>query len=169
MRVGSTTNLRVLRRSRQQLVAGDVFRMQLPSGLFLFGRVMIARASRDQAPMPEANLLYIFKDVRSSAVPDRSSLLPSRLLIAPVWTNRIGWHEGLFETVDSYPIGPLDSLRQHCFWDAVLEEFLDEKGLPIAEKVEPCGLWGLVSYRWIDDQISDALGIPRAPDDGKEN
>ena len=35
--------------------------------------------------------------------------------------------------------------------------------LKIKKCIEPVGVWGLDSYRTIDDAISEALGIPLAP------
>ena len=61
-------------------------------------------------------------------------------------------------------------MRQHCFSRAPLSPnaapvFVDENGRELKQRTEPCGEWGLVSYRWIDDHVSDAIEIPRAPED----
>lgn len=56
-----------------------------------------------------------------------------------------------------------DVLKQHCFKDSY-GHYYDEQSRELPGRIEPCGVWGLHSYRTIDDDISDALGIPRAPD-----
>ena len=43
--------------------------------------------------------------------------------------------------------------------------YLDEVGRKLLRRFDPCGEWGLASYRWIDDHISDAMGIPRVSAD----
>ena len=49
-------------------------------------------------------------------------------------------------------------------WDATRKAYRDQLGAFRAERSEPCGYRGLGSYRLIDDLISDALGIDRAPE-----
>lgn len=164
------TNLRVLKRSNKAPQRGDVFAMQLPSGEFLFGRVIVANAHRGHAPMPGANLIYVYDQRSGSLPPDLAQLLPGRLLVPPLWTNRLPWTKGYFQTVRNQPLGEFDVLRQHCFQEPALSPgavrpFVDQTGRRLSNRVEPCGEWGLVSYRWIDDHISDALGIPRVPED----
>jgi hypothetical protein len=46
-------------------------------------------------------------------------------------------------------------LRGVCF---------DEFAVRLARCIEPCGQLGLHSFRTIDDAVSEALGIPLAPD-----
>jgi len=137
--------------------------MLLPTAMYLFGRVILADPPREFAPMPGANLIYIYACQSKSKTPDETRLRPDDLLIPPVWTNRLGWTKGYFETISSGELEPGALLSQHCFrrHDGV---YLDEVGRRLPGRVEPCGEWGLVSYRWIDDHISDALGIPRVPE-----
>jgi hypothetical protein len=158
------TNLRRLSASRADPRAGDIFAMLLPDGEYLFGRVVLADLPKGKAPMPTSSLVYIY-DARSTDknAPPLESLTPERLLIAPLFINRLPWREGYFETVANQPIRDGDLLRRHCFWDAVRKIYRDETGQPLAERAEPCGVWGLGSYRMIDDLVSDALGIPRVP------
>ncbi|TPQ31362.1 hypothetical protein C2U70_24240 [Bradyrhizobium guangdongense] len=155
------TNLQRIKSSRRAPVRGDTFAMLLPTATYLFGRVILVESQ--QGPMPGANLLYIYAYQSKAKAPDEACLRPNNLLIPPVWTNRLGWTKGLFETIGSGMLKPTDLLPQHCFrrHDYV---YLDETGRRLRGRVEPCGEWGLVSYRWIDDHVSDALGIPRVPE-----
>jgi len=158
--VDAETNLRVLRRSRRAPEPGDVFAMQLPDDRYLFGRVVATDLPSGRAPMPGANLVYIYRDRSETKEP--GVLTPDRLLLPPLFTNRLGWTRGVFETVHHAPLAPGDLLARHCFrrWNG---DHLDEYGRLLPGPVEPCGDWTLVSYRRIDDLVSDALGYPRAP------
>ena len=137
--------------------------MLLPTGMYLFGRVVLADPPRERAPGPGTNLIYIYAYQSKSKAPDEARLSPDNLLIPPVWTNGLGWTKGYFETISSGELKLGALLSRHCFrrHDGV---YLDEAGRRLPGPVEPCGEWGLVSYRWIDDRISDALGIPRVPE-----
>ena len=163
-RMSAETNLQPLKRSRMQPKPGDVFAMLLPEGRYLFGRVILADLPRGKAPMPTSNLIYIYDvQAREKVSPPLHSLTPERLLLAPQFVNRLPWSKGYFESVAYEPLVQSDLLRRHCFWDAVRKIYRDETGEIIAERSEPCGEWGLGSYRMMDDLVSDALGIPRVP------
>ncbi len=101
----ASTNLRVLSPSRKKLRVGDIFAMQLPDERYLFGRVIcVDLPGPPKAPMPRSNLLYIYKDLFEEKKPDLDRLAPDRLLIPPVFTNRLGWAKGVFETIDNRPL-----------------------------------------------------------------
>ena len=136
--------------------------MRPPDGRYLFGRVISTVAM--WGPSASANLIYVFK-VRSNAktAPDSSELRANRLLIAPLIINRLPWSRGYFETIAIQPLVEGDVLKQHCFRSSY-GGYDDEQSRELSTPSEPCGVWGLHSYRTIDDEISDALGIPRAPD-----
>lgn len=161
------TNLRILKKSRKKPERGDIFVMQLPDNTYLFGRVILAGMPRNSAPMPGANLIYIYSHRSPTQKIDERELLPARLLVPPAWTNDLGWIRGYFQTIENQPLGDFDVLRQHCFRRVGLwpePKFVDECGKELNHSSEPCGEWALVSYRWIDDRVSDALGIPRVPE-----
>ncbi|MFI4974726.1 MAG: immunity 26/phosphotriesterase HocA family protein [Caulobacterales bacterium] len=162
------TNLKHIKRSNRLPAAGDVFVMQLPTEQYLFGRVVLADPPRGSAPGPHCYLVYIFASCSDTKKPEYQQLRPDNLLILPVWTNRLGWTKGYFQTIENVPIQAGALLRQHCFrrHDGV---YLDETGRRLTRRVEPCGLWGLASYRWIDDRVSDAVGIPRVPVDAESD
>jgi hypothetical protein len=155
----------VLKKSRVAPTVGDVFAMQLPDDSYVFGLVVRADIALPYAPMPGANLIYIYKDRYSDLRPDPAKLWPGRLLLPPIWTNALGWSRGYFQNVDRIEVDSQRCLPRHCFWRAASKQYVDVTGKPISDRVEPCGSWGLVSYRWIDDHVSDALGIPRVPED----
>lgn len=74
------------------------------------------------------------------------------------------WTKGYLQTVAHRELSGDDLLSQHCFWDAVRARYVDEHQDVLPREVQPCGDWGLSSYRWLDDQVSDALGVPRVPE-----
>jgi hypothetical protein len=162
------TNLQPFRRSRHVPARGDTFVMQLPSRQYLFGRVILAEPPEESAPGPSTNLVYIYTCQSSTKTPDYRQLTADRLLLPPIWTNRLGWTRGIFQTIDNQPLRKHDFLAQHCFRDSFRAIYLDERGRKLPSRVEPRGEWGLVSYRWIDDHVSDALGIPRVPESSED-
>jgi hypothetical protein len=158
------TNLRVLRPSRKKVRAGDVFAMQMPDDLYLFGRLISTDAVI--GPMTGCILIYVFR-TRSEvkAPPRREDLRPDNLLVPPILINRLPWSRGYFETIDHRPLEDDEVLTQHCFWDVALRgQYFDEKGHELPGPVEPVGRYGLNSYRTADDKISKALGFERVPD-----
>jgi hypothetical protein len=159
-------NLRVLKPSRKPLRQGDVFTMQIPDGRFLFGQVMLADIPPAQAPMPRSNLIYVYRATADTPEPDHGALRPDNLLLPPIFTNRLAWSKGYFNTVAHRELSDADLLSRHCFRRATTRSYVDLTGKPIDGPIEPCGEWGLAGYLLIDREISDALGIPRAPVSG---
>ena len=161
----TVTNLRVLKPSRKQPQAGDVFAMQLPDKTYLFGRVIGAELEPPKAPMPLSYLIYVYSERSDSKEPDLATLRPDRLLLPPLFINRMPWTKGYFEPVATRALTPGDLLERHCFWSAARGCYVDENRNVLPGESQPCGDWALMSYRWLDDHVSDAVGIPRVPDD----
>jgi len=158
-------NLRVLKRSRKKLQAGDVFAMLPPDGRFLYGRVIDTDAN--PLGVGGAILLYIYT-VRSETKTPPPRLALGDLLLPPLMTNRLPWSRGYFETVRSATLAAEDRLKQHCFREELGRRsgdwYFDERGQRLPGPVPPVGEWCLHSYRTIDDAVCEALGIPLAPD-----
>src|SRR5690349_19008788 len=102
------TNLKVLRRSQKAPERGDIFMFTPYDDQHLLGRVILADVPQARAPMPGANLIYLYKHLFQDASPDQSHLRPNELLIAPVWTNRLAWTKGYFQTIKNEPLTPFD-------------------------------------------------------------
>lgn len=154
-------NLAVLTPSRKKVHPGDVFIMLPPDGEYVFGRVIRTDAV---VLAPGAILIYIYRH-RSAGkgMPAREALTPGDLLVPPKLTNRLPWSRGYFETLANMPLLAGDVLKQHCFERIGFGYCVDEYGRRLPRCSEPTGVFGLDSYRTIDDAVSDALGIPRAP------
>lgn len=161
------TNLRVLKPSRIKPTPGDVFAMGLPDGSYLRGRVVSIDAQWTLAVGADpAVLIYVYRELTATkAVPDRAAMLPDQLLVPPIMTNRQPWTRGYFETLGNVPLVEGDVLSRHCFLSASRGRYFDERGNELAGPTEPVGDYGLHSFRTIDDAISDAVGIPKAPED----
>jgi hypothetical protein len=159
-----TTNLRILESSRRAPKEGDIFALRPRDDVYLFGRVVSTKAKAGEA-MPNAILIYIYRhqEVRITP-PNNRELAPDRLLIPPLMTNRLPWSRGYFQTVDHWQATPADVLARHCFFDFLRGVCFDEFAVRLARCIEPCGQLGLHSFRTIDDAVSEALGIPLAPD-----
>ncbi|MDQ2584913.1 immunity 26/phosphotriesterase HocA family protein [Saccharothrix yanglingensis] len=145
--------------SRKAVRAGDVFALHLADGRFLFGRVVAADLPRERAPMPGANLVYVYGPPSDEPVPDLARLRPDALLIPPLFINRLPWSKGYFRPVAHHDLAEGDVLAHHCFRTAD-GQHLDERGAPVARRTEPCGTWGLAGYVAVDRQVGRALGLP---------
>ncbi len=108
-------------------------------------------------------LIYVYR-VCSGEKQPVPQLDLADLLIAPVMTNQLPWKHGYFETVEHRPLKEADRLPQHCFRD-VRGWCFDEHSNRIAGPVAPIGVWGVSSFRTIDDKVSTALGITLASDE----
>ncbi len=154
-------NLQPVTTSRQRPLTGDIFTMRLPGDRYLFGRVVNTEANPGW-DNSRAILIYIYRLVANEpALPDPAELQPDRLLVAPIMTNKLPWSKGYFETVGHFELASGDVLRQHCFRSAN-GKYYDETSTELPAEVQPCGDWGLHSYRTIDEEVSDALGIPHS-------
>lgn len=161
------TNFQRLKASRKMPRPGDVFAMKLPDDYFLFGRVVSIEAKWTLATgADDAILVYIYRDrFERSELPRRDAMRVDRLLIAPILTNLRPWSSGYFQTVSNVPLTIDDTLSRHCFLSTFRGRFFDEHGNEMFGPAEPVGDFALQSFRTIDDQISDALGIPRVAAD----
>ena len=153
-------NLRVLKKSRHIPQAGDIFVMQLPDTHYLFGRVININAKI--GPMENCILIYIYniRTVRKLPIPELTTV---HILVPPMMTNRLPWTRGYFEHLTNCILTPENLLTKHCFMSS-RNQYFDEYSNKLSKPSSPIGDWGLDSYRTIDDAISEALGIPLAPD-----
>jgi hypothetical protein len=162
------TNLRVLVPSRKKPQAGVVFAMQVAARTYLFGRVIFTEAVWTLAEGADPAILTHFYAEPSEelALPARAQLRPDRLLVSPIMTNRLPWSRGYFKRFAQVPLEPGDVLSQRCILSGAGGRYFDEQGRELPGPVEPVGDYGLHSFRTIDEQISDALGTPRASGSG---
>jgi hypothetical protein len=161
------TNIRIIAPSRARLRAGDVFAIRPDELGYLFGQVIDPDTPRFGFPKPVIQT-YIYAPLFATIeVPPRETLRPDALLIPPFGINRLPWSRGYFHVVGHWPLTAGDVLPGHVFVRTLLGKriYLDEHGHPVSDPGRPVASWGLSSYRTVDDDISDALGIPRVPDD----
>lgn len=157
-------NLQVLRPSRKVLHSGDIFVWRILRSDFGFGRVVKTDCHEVDEP-PNMILIYIYKS-RSSAKEPVPELCCDKLLLPPKLINRLPWSRGYFEVIENRPLGAGDVLPVHCFHDKswVKETYVNEYGIKLQRRTEPCGLFAMSSFRTIDTAISEALGIAPHPD-----
>jgi hypothetical protein len=154
-------NMEVLKRSKQKPQPGDIFVLKMKEREdYVFGRVISVTAKIRS--MVGCILIYIYNSFSKSK--DEIPVLDKEnLLIPPRLINQLPWIKGYFEIVDSKPLMDKDVLKQHCFAEFT-ERFYDEQNNQLKERIEPCGEYGLDSYRTIDDDISRVLDILLAED-----
>jgi hypothetical protein len=143
-------------------MSGDVFELIPGDDHRVLGLVIAAKlAGPTDAPMPGSNLIYLFDPKRSSqSIPD-DRVEPDELLLPPLFVNQRPWTHGYFRKVGVVEQPQSRALRSHCFWDAARGRYVDGNQQPLAIPTEPCGSWQLITTEWIDDHVSDALGIER--------
>jgi hypothetical protein len=156
-------NLQVLRRSRHWPQRGDVFALHPRGRGFFLGRVISTDARI--GPMVRCVLFYIFRDELLDRPVEVSHLSASNLLVPPMMTNRQPWSRGYFDTIANRSLANGEQLSRHVFRRSLNGKLYDEAGEEVvADPAIPVGQYGLQSYRTIDDGVSQALGIPLAPD-----
>jgi Immunity protein 26 len=149
--------------------------MQLPDRSFLFGRVVRALdlaafsgVDSNEESQYVGYLVYVYSYRRDSpAAPE--NLRVTDLLIAPQVINRLGWSRGYLQTIEHRPLTDTETLPVHVFKDLRQPpRFYDEHGTEVSAKRAARARFisqsGAGNYRTLDDQISEALGLPLAPD-----
>ncbi|MFB9442655.1 immunity 26/phosphotriesterase HocA family protein [Dactylosporangium vinaceum] len=150
--------LRPVQPSRKKLRPGDIFVMRAATGQHLYGRVVAVDLPEDRAPLPGCNMIYVYDILREAAEPvPIAELTPDRLLIPPMFINRLGWSRGYMQTVAHTDLTAEDLLEQHCFVDYLRRGYVDEKGKQLPARTDPCGEWGLASYLVLSDYVHKAL------------
>lgn len=155
-------NIRILKRTRKRRTVGDIFAISLPDDTFIFGRVIGADLELPESPFAGSHLIYVY-DVRTEVkIPELRELVPSRLVIPPLFINDVPWSKGYFENVAHEDVTAEMLLDQHCFWDVARKRYVDETHNTLELGTQLCGIWAMSNYRRFDDLVSDALGFPRA-------
>lgn len=183
------TNMVGGKRTRRKPQAGDVFVVQMPGSTFVTGRVVHCKSAVMglDSDGRGSSLVYFYVTTTSDPSSIRAPLAPV-LLIPPQITNDMGWTRGYFRFLFNSPMRKEELLPRHVFLDIVRSVdkdlntlpkedprsvFEDEYGHRIErprtqEEYRMCGYGGLVSYRYIDDRLSEALNLPPAPLDPRD-
>ena len=155
--------LQVILPYRKGLKAGDIFAMKFDDDFFVHGRVI--RVDAYWTPSGEsaglANLIYTYKQIAHSAYGySTENMTVNDLLIPPVMTNRLGWSRGYFHTVANVPFTQDDVLPRHVFEKGgSRNQFFDDSGQEVDGWDGPIGMYGLASFRAIQQMTLDALGL----------
>lgn len=160
-----TTNLQYIKKSNKPLLGGEVFALNVKGVGFLYGAVIAANIDFPKAPTPGSNLIYIYSIVTDDVYLNLPALRPKNLLLPPIWTNRMAWTKGYFQNIGTIELNRETTLSRYCFHNSLRKAYVDVFDKVIRTRIEPCGTWSLSSYRRIDDLVSDALGIERAPEE----
>lgn len=116
------------RRSRGMPSAGDLFQIEMRTGVLVPGRVI---STTVPAPGIERTfLLYLFKP-GSADYTIGNLLLPPFLIVPKVWTM------GYFSSLGNRPFGDRERYPRHCFGDT-MTGFFDEGGNRVDHPFEPC-------------------------------
>jgi hypothetical protein len=157
-------NMEILKPSRRRLKAGDIFVYKVKSHDFGYGRVVRTDALFYDGPR-DAIVLYFYNAF--SPIKDRIPELDRRkLLFPPIFTNRLAWSHGYFESIENRAPNQQEVYDRHCFRDDtyIRPRYFDEDGRRLTKRMEPCGDYVLASFQTIDYRISEALGVEPSPD-----
>lgn len=155
--------LEVISPYRKKLLPGDLFAMKFDEDFYMHGRIINTEAfwtpsGRDAGL---ANLIYIYDRIATHLEDyDVAELDPSRLLVSPIMTNRLGWSRGYFFVVTNLPLKPEELLAKHVFRKKANRDwYFDDAGNEVEAWDGPIGLYGLASYSAVQLLVLDALGL----------
>lgn len=150
-------NLTYVKKGR--LKQGDIFAL-LINDTYLFGRIV-----NDQVSMLGSHvaLVYVYNIRSKSPNIDSTRLTPDKLLLPPFIPSPSLWTKGYAVKTDFIPVQDDNLLKRHCF-KVNEDKYVDEFGSTITKQdSEYCNSWGIMGVGIIDDLISDAMRIKRAP------
>jgi len=152
-------NLKILKPTKVKPKEGDIFVLEPVKGTYYFGRIIIGAIKSKFALMNGMPLIYIYNIAKDNKDYDDIVFNKENLLLPPIITNYSPWIHGYFETVGNKPVNKDDVLKQHCFHRDLVNEYVNESGDKLWRKHEPCGKYGLASYKGIDWEISKKLNL----------
>ncbi|MCX4989231.1 MULTISPECIES: immunity 26/phosphotriesterase HocA family protein [unclassified Streptomyces] len=149
--------LKKMKGQRRRHEVGDVFVLQLDDSSYRFGRIVKIGESGPQGRFPGGILAYVYDIASGDPQPDLGSLTPDHLLMPPFFTMNWVWQKGYFRTVAHEEPGSSQLLKQHCFYDASTEGYVDENDGIIADRTEPCGWFALSTFEQFEHEVDEAL------------
>jgi len=153
-------NMKVLKPSRKPVQPGDIFVYQIQDDCYHYGRVI--KVEDTGGPIHGGFILLYFYKATSPVKEQIPMLHRDDLLLPPIISDRYLWLKGYFVTLMNQALASDDILPKHCFWDFAKRVYCDDLGNQLPERNEPCGEYGFTGYKVIDNEISDALGVPRS-------
>lgn len=153
MKMDSSKEMVVLKKSRKSPLVGDYFVYQLEGDSnFYWGRVIDTDAKI--RAIKGAVLIYLYQ-VGTKDISDIPNLNVKDLLTPPIMTNEQAWKKGYFMVVAHSELESKDILDVHCF-RGYMEKYYNEKNDSLLGPVEPVGEYGLHSVSTIIDAIFKA-------------
>lgn len=154
--------LQVIAPYRKALKRGDVFAMKFDDSFFLHGHIVSTEAVwTGRAEDGLINLIYVYDRIASRVDDyDVAALSPSRLLVPPILTPRVGWSRGYFSVVAHIPLTPGDVLERHVFKKSANREwYFDDAGNEVETWDGPVGLYAGFTSSSIQLAVLHALGL----------
>ena len=142
-----------------EISPGDIFVMSPADKQYIFGKVI--RTDAEVLQHKGLVLVYVYDDIRSDMA-DMPTLSKENLLLPPLITSRVQWQFGYFKAVTNAGLTVGDTLSVHCFRDSS-GVYHDEYNHVLADRSEPCGIYGVFSHGDFDNLLRDKLGIADRP------
>ena len=90
---------------------------------------------------------------------DIQSLDNYKLLLAPLYVNKLGFSRGYMPIIGNQPV--IKASSKYCYFDVFHKNHVDSKGKTLRKPEGLVGIWGLSNYLVIDDLISEKLGLEK--------
>ncbi|ACM59494.1 immunity protein 26 of polymorphic toxin system [Caldicellulosiruptor bescii] len=152
--------LRVIKRSRVEPKAGDVFVLSPREGLYFYGKVMVAKIKNEtNSFINGAYSVFIFKC--KSRKPDMSGYKPdyNNLLIPPAIVPRWYWTSGRFYNVGHEEITEEEKRLDYGFYEKMRNIFRKEDGTILKREPKIWGGYGITTYIGIAYAVQRELVI----------
>ncbi|WP_437012289.1 Imm26 family immunity protein [Streptomyces sp. enrichment culture] len=145
---------------RRRHEVGDVYVLQVADASYRFGRIVKVGESGSRGRFPGGILAYIYDVASDDLQCDLATLTVDRLLMPPFFTVNWPWQKGYFRTVAHEDLEPAHVLRQHCFYDASTEGYVNENDDILRERVGRRALTSPTAWNWQTGERLLALDDP---------
>ena len=147
----------VIKRSRSEVKAGDIFAIQHKSGMYFYGKVLNA----DVKYMREDGfyVIAIFKNSSINLSLDNLKLDYEQLLIPICLDDKRCWTSGYFYTLYSGPLTQEEKKLDYGFFNPADGKYYRENNIELNYQPKVLGIYGIGSYRNIDYKIAIELII----------
>ena len=155
--------LRVLKKTKNELFEGDVFVLSPRENIFFYGKILkvnINHIDKDTF-VHGKNVVFIFKNKTTKPTIDDFKPDYSNLLIRPAIVDNSYWNKGLFYTVGNVGISEIEENLDYGFYKIGINSnwYCKEDGTILENEPHIVGVFGIATMTGITSQIEKELII----------